>query len=97
MEATHEIEKPLLCPNSFAGVMMSAERFIVEVWWERGMVSETHPFLCNRFLGCRDYHVYVILQCVRRIASGSVSLKGSREKVLNRCGNPIEETVLAGK
>jgi hypothetical protein len=62
MKATHKIEEPLLCPNSFAGVMLSAERFVVEVRWERGMVSKTPPFHCNRFLGCRNYHVDVIVQ-----------------------------------
>jgi hypothetical protein len=39
VDATYNSEEPLLCPYSFAGVMLRAEWLIIEVLWERGMIS----------------------------------------------------------
>ena len=89
MKATHKIEEPLFCPNSFAGAMLNAERFVVEVGWERGVVSKTFPFHCNRFFGCRNDHVDIVVQPFHWIAVDGVSLKGSSEKVSNRSGDPV--------
>jgi len=97
MEATHKMEEPLFGPNSFAGVMLSAERFFVEVCWERGMVSETFSFCCNRFFGCCNYHVDIEIQPFHRFTVDGVSFERSSKKFLNRSDNPVEETVLARK
>ena len=75
VDASYNGEKPLLCPHSFASVVFNTKRFTIKIRWERRMVSKTFAFHRNRFLGCRNNHVDIVVQHVRRVVVVSVLLK----------------------
>jgi len=95
MDATYEIEEPFLSPNSFAGLVLSAERFIVKVWWKGGIISKVLLFHRNGFLGSGNDHIDIIVQPFCRIAV--VLPKRSSKESLDRSRDPVKEMVFAGK
>jgi hypothetical protein len=97
MDATYKSEEPFLGPNSFAGIVLRTEWFIVEVGRERGMVCETPPFHCDGFLGGCDDHVEIIVQSFLSVTVMSVSIKGRIKKGSNGSRDPIKKVVSAGK
>ncbi len=89
MDATYEIEEPFLSPNSFAGLVLSAERFIVKVWWKGGIISKVLPFHHNGFLGSGNDYIDIIVQ--------PLLPKRSSKESLDRSRDPVKEMVFAGK
>ena len=85
-------EEPFFCPNLFAGVVLSAERLIVEVWWKEGMVCQTLPFQRNRFLSGGDNLIEIEGQNVLAIVG--VLLEGRRKKRSNGSCYPVNERIL---
>ena len=68
VDATSNSEEPFLRPDFFAGIVLSTERFIIEVLWERGMVSKTLSFGGDGFLGRCDDHIEIEVQLLLRLA-----------------------------
>ena len=52
----------------FAGIMLITERFIIEVLWERGMVSMMLSFSGDGFLGCCNDNIEIKVQLLLRLA-----------------------------
>jgi len=48
--------------------VLSTERFIIEVLWERGMVFKTLSFGGDGFLGRCDDHIEIEVQLLLRLA-----------------------------
>ena len=72
MDVTSNSEEPFLCPDFFAGIMLSTERFIIKVLWERGMVSKMLSFGGNGFLGCCNDNIEIEVQLLLRLAILSI-------------------------